>query len=259
MKEQLDCIRALEMREDDVIICAFPKSGTHWLWEVSCMLLTGKAEYETRAKEQVMLEAAQIQAVEQMTSPRVLNTHVPASMLPKQVKDKRVKVIHVYRNVKDVFTSLYFHFKQHPKREHLTLESLFTQSYFSPNNYNGNYFASLKTMDSFIKDNPDIPVFNVSFEDTKKDPVNTVSRLGEFLGVEASPELCADIARATSFSNMQQADTNKHHPQHMPPVRIYRKGEVGDWTNHLTVAQSERLDMDMKKLKGCSFSFTYTL
>ena len=28
MKEQIECIRALEMRVDDVILCAFPKSGT---------------------------------------------------------------------------------------------------------------------------------------------------------------------------------------------------------------------------------------
>ena len=33
---------------------------------------------------------------------------------------------------------------------------------------NGNYFAYLKTMDTFIKDNPDVPIFNVSYEETKQ-------------------------------------------------------------------------------------------
>ena len=33
---------------------------------------------------------------------------------------------------------------------------------------NGNYFAYMKTMDTFIKDNPDVPIFNVSYEETKQ-------------------------------------------------------------------------------------------
>ena len=98
---------------------------------MASMLLSGEAKHEKRSKEMVMLEATQIVEVEKMASPRVMNTHVPAFMLPKQVKDKKVKIIHVYRNVKDVFVSLYFHFKQYPGRETLTLEKLFNQSFFS--------------------------------------------------------------------------------------------------------------------------------
>ena len=59
---------------------------------------------------------------------------------------------------------------------------------------------------------------------TTKDPVSVVTRLGEFLGVKASPELCADIAKATSFSNMKKADDNKEQPQHLPKIQMYRKG-----------------------------------
>ena len=32
----------------------------------------------------------------------------------------------------------------------------------------GNYFAYLKTMDTFIQDSPDVPIFNVSYEETKQ-------------------------------------------------------------------------------------------
>lgn len=259
MKEHIECIKELEMRDDDVILCALPKAGTHWLWEVTSMLLAGKTEYEKRAKEFAMLEASEIETTQQMASPRVLNTHVPVSMLPRQVKDKKPKVIHVYRNVKDLTVSLYFHLKQNPGTETLTVEQMMDDVLLGEANRNGNYIAYLKTMDAFIKENPDIPIFNVSFEETKKDPVGTVTRLAEFLGVAHTPELCQQVADACSFHKMKAANEAKQQPGHLPPVQMYRKGEVGDWKNHLTVAQNERLEAAMKSLEGCDFTFQYTL
>ncbi|XP_070204135.1 sulfotransferase 1A1-like [Littorina saxatilis] len=257
MEEQICRIKALELREDDVIICAYPKCGTHWLWETTSMLLAGKADYDARTKEFAMMEAVEIEKIQDQPSPRILNTHVPVHMLPAQVKDKKVKVIHVYRNVKDVTVSLYFHAKQNPGMENFTTEMVVQDLVGSTSK--GSYAQFLKDMDTFIKSNPDVPVFNVSFEETKEDPVSVVNRLSEFLGVHASPELCADIARATDFSNMKQADSNKQQLQHLPKVQMYRKGEVGDWKNHLTVSQSERLDALVKQLEGCNFRFRYTL
>ena len=77
------------------------------------MLLAGKAEYENRTKEFNMMEAIDVEVMQKEPSPRILNTHLPIRMLPNQVKDgKKVKVIHVYRNPKDVMVSFYFHMVQ---------------------------------------------------------------------------------------------------------------------------------------------------
>ena len=77
------------------------------------MLLAGKAEYENRTKEFNMMEATDVEVMQKEPSPRLLNTHLPIRMLPNQVKDgKKVKVIHVYRNPKDVVVSMYFHIVQ---------------------------------------------------------------------------------------------------------------------------------------------------
>ncbi|XP_076453017.1 sulfotransferase 1A1-like isoform X2 [Babylonia areolata] len=222
LTEHVQLVRGLEMREDDVIILSNAKAGTHWVWEIASMLLSGKAEYEKRIKQSVMIEAQPIESIQSLPSPRVLNSHLPFRLLPRQILEKRVKVIHAYRNVKDVLVSTYFHYRQIPGAGNLTLESL-EKAFFSEKVPFGNYFTFLKQVDKYVKNNPDLPFFNIAFEDLKEHPVKVIGALSEFLEVKASPQLCEDIAEATSFSNMKQAHTHKAQT-YLRRIDIYRKG-----------------------------------
>ena len=51
-------------------------SGTHWVWEVVHMLTSGKAEYESRSKEHLMLEFIEAERFDNMPSPRIINSHL---------------------------------------------------------------------------------------------------------------------------------------------------------------------------------------
>ena len=109
------------------------------------MLLSGKAEYDKRTKEFAMMEAAQIEEMQSEASPRLFNTHLPFDLLPvQQVKDKKVKVIHVYRNPKDTMVSLYFHLRQIPGAEAMTFQAI--EEYFF--NENGESLASNSVLGS---------------------------------------------------------------------------------------------------------------
>ena len=60
-------------------------------------------------------------------------------------------------------------------------------------------------------------------------PVETVRRLAQFLGVEASEQLCQDIAEACSFRKLKRANVDKKLPEGtIFPMdqEIYRKGEL---------------------------------
>nr|KAG5690250.1 hypothetical protein BaRGS_026702 [Batillaria attramentaria] len=196
------------------------------------MLLSGKAEYETRTKEFAMMEATEIEKTSALPSPRLLNTHVPVSMLPRQVKDKKVKVMHVYRNVKDVVVSMYFHLSQNKGMENSTIETMIQMMFREEKADNVLFFF-------------------------RKAGHSIAQTADEFRLAESGPaELVAD---ACSFHKMKEADKTKDQLDHLPRNQMYRKGEVGDWKNHLTVAQSERLDALMKDLEGCDFRFRYTL
>ena len=65
---------------------SFSISGTHWVFEIISMLLNGKAETIPHSKGKLMLEAVPKSELEKCPSPRVLNSHLPLTMLPKDIK-----------------------------------------------------------------------------------------------------------------------------------------------------------------------------
>ncbi|KAK7451357.1 hypothetical protein BaRGS_00039829, partial [Batillaria attramentaria] len=52
-----EAIASFPLRDDDVLICSYPRTGCHWTWEITRMLQTGRTDFEDAAdKEDQMLE-----------------------------------------------------------------------------------------------------------------------------------------------------------------------------------------------------------
>ncbi|RUS75052.1 hypothetical protein EGW08_017188, partial [Elysia chlorotica] len=110
---QLKRIRGVSMRSDDIIITAYPKCGTHWVGEMVHMLVRGRTELSAQAKEFHMFEFIEdLGLLDQMESPRLLNSHLYLAHLPEQIVHKKVKLVHLIRNPKDCAVSLYHHWRQ---------------------------------------------------------------------------------------------------------------------------------------------------
>ena len=45
---QVEDVHNVEIRDDDVMLISYPKSGCHWLNEIASMLLAGTPEAEVR-------------------------------------------------------------------------------------------------------------------------------------------------------------------------------------------------------------------
>ena len=73
------------------------------------VLLTG--EMNKKPKEAAMFDFMSPEQIGTLKSPRVLNTHHPPHLLPKDIKEKKnVKIVYIYRNPKDVAVSAFHHF-----------------------------------------------------------------------------------------------------------------------------------------------------
>ncbi|CAG5129585.1 unnamed protein product [Candidula unifasciata] len=243
-------IRDMAIRDDDIILVGYPKTGCHWTWEVLSMIVAGKAGHSVMGKNVCFMEVAPLDLLDQVPSRRILNTHVWFDYFPKQVTEKKTKIVFTVRNPKDTAVSYYNH--------HISLFQ--GQRYNGPFNKwfplfmegqldYGSYFDYHQEWDQVIKNNPGLPILIVSYEDMKEDLPREIRKLAEFVGSTLSDQQVEEIAQAAGFETMKKAlEASVSH-------RLLRKGQVGDWKNWLTVAQSEMVDAAVEeKLKGTRFA-----
>ena len=82
--------------------------GTHWMWEVTSMIIKEKAERIKVGKEEFMIDFVPREKFADKSPPRVFNTHVQPQFLPETVLTQN-KIIMVVRNPKDVIVSYHRH------------------------------------------------------------------------------------------------------------------------------------------------------
>ena len=130
----------LEVFGNDIWISSFPKCGTTWcqemVWNIvnnldfetaKSMILDKRIPFlelsglmeekhfesftdQDKAENEAVVDS--IEYCKKLTSrPRILKTHLHVEMLPKQVNQKKPKVIYVARNPRDVVVSYYNHWR----------------------------------------------------------------------------------------------------------------------------------------------------
>lgn len=99
--------------------------GTHWVSEIVEQLVAGKAEYSDKPKGDLFLEARDFveHRLQNIPSPRNLNTHLPYRMLPRKHIELNAKIIHILRNPKDVAVSAFHHTQKDVELGHSKIDS----------------------------------------------------------------------------------------------------------------------------------------
>lgn len=111
------------------------------------------------------------------------------------------------------------------------------------------------------KTSPEKVLF-LQYEQLLSDPVDNVRKLARFVGqpFSASEEeagVVMDIVRLCSFDNMKNLKVNSGDSvSDFANEWYFRKGKVGDWTNHMTPDMARRLDVIVEeKLSGSGLTF----
>lgn len=254
-------------RPDDVYVVSFPKAGTTWVQEIVYLIGTN-LNYE-KAASQVMetrfpyLEYTYPgwQSLAKMTSQRLVKSHLPYSLLPKDIKDKNCKIIYVARNPKDTIVSYYFYLRMLSFTSYRGTLKEFVDNFLKSEVYYAPYWKHV--LEFWERPNEDNILF-VKYEDLQKDLPKEIVRIATFLGKCLSVDEVSRLAEHVGFDEMaSNASVNYAHwddlgLRHKEEARFFRKGKIGDWKNFLTDETNAKIDSWIEQNKGESdLTFEY--
>ncbi|XP_060570395.1 amine sulfotransferase-like [Ruditapes philippinarum] len=252
-----------QFKDDDVLLCSYPKAGCTWTYEILTMLMKGKPEGPAESKMFSMIEATSADDINKIPSPRLLNTHLPYRRIPADINNKTVKIVFVVRNPKDVAVSLYSMLYAFKHYNYSGTFSNWLPLFLRGDLAYDRYLRYLKDWEDVLKANKH-NMLVLYFEELKKDTLTGVRKLAEFLGVHHSDELLQEISDKCQFQHMKERYSKSMlgPSLYKPEVKygFMRKGQVGNWKDWFTVAQSEEVDrMVSEEMKDSNFKFIYQL
>ncbi|XP_071791938.1 sulfotransferase 1B1-like [Asterias amurensis] len=271
-------IKTFEVRDDDVFIPAYPKSGNHWLHEIVQYIQSeGKDNFDrsfmNTAMEVVSMKSAAedetavagYKIMETWVSPRCLGTHCHARFLPPKVWGSKAKVIYMARNPKDTFVSFFNFMKEFLLPSFRNWDAFFF-SLFTGTTLGGSWFDHAL---GFWERRNDENVLHVTYESLHKDLRGSICKIAKHLDKDLSDDVIDYITKKTTFHGMKNTyqklvqgtgDEAKMRTKHIGMAPFLLKGKVGRWKNYFTVAQSDAFDMIYnEKLQGTGLDFDFEL
>uniref|UniRef100_A0AAR2JEF1 Sulfotransferase n=1 Tax=Pygocentrus nattereri TaxID=42514 RepID=A0AAR2JEF1_PYGNA len=210
----------------DMLIATYPKAGTTWTQEIVDLLLhNGDEEACKRASTSDRFPFLEIQ----------YPPPIPSG-----------KVIYVARNAKDNLVSYYHFDRMNQAQPQPGPWEEYIQKFMRGKVAWGSWYDHVK---DYWKEREKRNILYLFFEDLKKDPRREVERIMRYMDLSVTDDVIDKIVQLTSFKNMR--DNPMANYTFIPKIMFdhsispfMRRGEVGDWTNHFTPAQSQMFDED---------------
>ncbi|XP_065871867.1 flavonol sulfotransferase-like [Euphorbia lathyris] len=249
---------------NDILLCSLPKSGTTWLKSLSVAISTRSnfiATDHPNSSSNLLLtnlphdivpfqEMLYSVGLERDIQNPLIATHVPFNSLPKSILNSNTKIIYVCRNPKDVLVSLW-HFSCNKQSEIIKFEEAYEKFCNGVSGY-GPYWDHVLGYWKASLEFPDRLLF-LKYEELKNDTYFYAKKIADFMGCPFSVDeekqgIVEKIVKLCSFESLKNFEVNKskntskYIPMKIENNLFFRKGEIDDWKNYLTVEMAERLD-----------------
>uniref|UniRef100_A0A8D2LQQ7 Sulfotransferase n=1 Tax=Varanus komodoensis TaxID=61221 RepID=A0A8D2LQQ7_VARKO len=226
-------IQGFQARPDDLLICTYPKAGTTWIQEIVDMV-----------QQDGDLEKCQRAPVHHR------HPFIEWARPPQPSGDTHII---------DCLVS-YFHFQRMSKvNPHPGTWEEYIETFMAGKVGWGPWYDHVK---GWWKAKETHCVLYLFYEDIKKDPKSEIRKVMQFIGKQLDEVTLDKIVHHTSFDIMKNNPlvNRANVPMSIMDQSIspfMRKGTVGDWKNHFTVAQNERFNEDyQRKMADTTLAFS---
>ncbi|XP_078504649.1 amine sulfotransferase-like [Lissotriton helveticus] len=268
--EVIDSLEDFPIRDTDVFLITYPKSGTTWTQQILSLIYheghLNKTENIVTVDRVPWIEYNTRKVdIAHIPSPRLLTTHLPYYLTPKGLKNKKAKIINVTRNPKDNMVSFYYFgnmMRDASGEPTVMLEEHF-EKYCTGKVVGGSWFDHVK---GWHTHKGDYNILFLQYEDMVKDLRGTVLKICRFVGKDLDDQTVDAIVERATFKNMKNdplANYENIGPETiktMKKTNYLRKGTIGDWKNVMTVAQNEKFDkIFQEKMKDVPIKFIWDI
>ncbi|KAI5694330.1 hypothetical protein M8J75_015161 [Diaphorina citri] len=239
----------MDVRDDDVWVCSFPKTGTTWTQEMVWYF-----------------EENSVVHIQNLKGRRFIKAHLPFKLLPKKLQSgtTNAKIIYVTRNPKDTCVSYYHHchLMEGYRGDFDDFLKLFLNDAvcFAPYwDHVLEFWAVAKKRDN---------VLFIKYEDMKKDLGSVITQVATHLDKSLTDDQVDILKQHLSFESMKSnpatnyefaIDFNKENKlidDKFCAGKFMRSGQVGGWKAVMTPEIAEQFDAWTRtKTKGSDFSF----
>ncbi|KAG7228224.1 hypothetical protein INR49_013387 [Caranx melampygus] len=249
-------VQNFQARPDDILLSTYPKAGNTWVSYILDLLRFDQTSPECEKSLPVYVKVPLLEGAfpflkpgsstidkgtdlvdNQLTSPRLIKTHLPIQL-----------IVYVARNAKDSVVS-FFHFQLMSK---LAPEpgdwNSYLQRFMEGKMGYGSWYDHVNSW--WEKKKTYSNLHYMFFEDLVEDTGREIDKLCYFLGLSPAAEEKERLLDRVHFDNMKKdklVNYSIYEGMDLKVCSFIRKGKVGDWKNHFTVAQSEEFDEDYKK------------
>ena len=200
---------SLDMRPDDVIIGAYPRSGTTWTLEIlrriHLLRIADPKHYLHDAAYMVhgIWIDQGFQTKEELAaiaSPRVMKSHLTYKDLPCP-DGGQCKIIHLLRDPKDVVLSQFTHVQTLPFLGYSQDFDTFVDQFINGTLISGDWWEFTK---GYLDNPANLPTLFLKYNELRIDPEGSFVKINEFLGYpELNLDELAQIKYQTSYEVMK--------------------------------------------------------
>ncbi|XP_005189562.2 sulfotransferase 1E1 [Musca domestica] len=262
-EEFLKRVHDLDVFEDDVWLVTLPKCGTTWMQELLWLVLNdfdfekAKAEHlEIRSpflEFDYMVNAdmkTAFKPIESTKRPRLIKTHLCLPLLPRQLWNKKSKIVYVARNLKDAIVSDYYHMRNFDSSEDQGLEQFVRGEIESTDDTDMKFFH----LTEFYALRNESWIFYTSFEQMKINLRQVLLDVCRFLNKTIDDATMAKMLKHLSFDEMKRNPKTNHlwefqqirdkygMDQEKPEYNFVRKGKVNAYKEELSKEMVGKLD-----------------